>query len=76
MKIDFKRLKSHLCRLTDHQAGQCRPVGAHQPIKGKKHAQGTAENVAGRIIPGAWNKRSTSPVVNPRLALKKFKEIG
>jgi hypothetical protein len=83
LKIYFKRLKSRLCCLTDHQAGQRWLVGAHQPIKdqqhalkGKKDAQGTAKKVARRIIPGARNKRSTSPVVNLRLTLKKFKEIG
>jgi len=83
LKIYLKRLKSDLCCFTDHQAGQRRPVGAYQPIKDQQHAlkrktdaQGTAKKVARRIIPGARNKRSTSPVVNPRLTLKKFKEIG
>lgn len=62
LKIYFKRLKSHLCCLTNHQAGQRRPIGAHQPIKdqqhalkGNKDAEGTAKKVARRIIPGARN---------------------
>jgi len=65
--------------LTDHQAGQRPPVGAHQPIKDQQHAekgkdaQVTAKKAARRIIPGSRNKRSTSPVLNPRLTLKKFK---
>ena len=74
--IYFKRLKSPLCCLTDHQAAQRRPVGALQPIKDQQHAekgkyvQGTAKKVARRIIPGARNKRSMSPVLNLRLTLK------